>query len=451
MSSWLSLFAERGAVPALFEGDRVLGYGDLARSITEAELYLLERGVGPQSVVILNADFSALGIAALFALIHLRAIILPMTTANDRALATAHLECGSEFFCRTAPELTLERLEKGPAPAPALYGSLRERDAAGLVLFSSGSTGKPKAILHDLDRLVETRIGKVGRSKLSIVLFLLFDHIGGINTLFNSLFSGGRAIVVPERTPEAVCRLIERHRANVLPTSPTFLNLLLLGRFQEHFDLSSLRLITYGTEPMPHELLRRVREAFPRARLLQTFGTSETGIAATASELSNSTFFKIEGGEVAYRVVDGELQLKSNTQFLGYLNDQADRAMTADGWFRTGDLVEETPGGFIRICGRASEVINVGGEKVLPVEVESLLMESPEIADCLVYGEPNALTGQIVCARIVPRRPMTRSELRRHLFEFLAGKVERFKIPSRLEIVAEVARSERFKKRRTLS
>ena len=446
MSSWLSLFEERGDDPAVLENDRSLSYAGLAAAIRARADAFAEQGIGPQSAVVLNADFSEAGITALFALIHLRAIIIPMVHLTSSSLETVRSECGAEFLCRIGPEITIERFDN--PVAPALYDELRRRQGSGLVLLSSGSTGKPKAILHDLDRLVEAKTGKSAKRRLSIVLFLLFDHIGGINTLLNSLFSGGRAIVVPERTPEAVCQLIERHQANVLPASPTFLNLILMGRFHEQFDLRSLRLITYGTEPMPEELLRRVREAFPRVRLLQTFGTSETGIATTTSELSSSTFFKIEGGDVTYRIVDGELQLKSNTQFLGYLNHQAD-ALTEDGWFRTGDLVEEKENGFIRIRGRSREVINVGGEKVLPVEVESLLLQSPKIADCVVYGEANAITGQIVCANIVPREPMTTSELRRHLFEFLSSRVDRFKIPSRIKIVEELEHSDRFKKRRT--
>jgi acyl-CoA synthetase (AMP-forming)/AMP-acid ligase II len=446
MSAWLSVIEDRGDEPAVLEGDSVLSYRGLAESIRATADRFAGQGIGPQSVVVLNADFSIAGISALFALIHLRSIIVPMVNVTSSSFEAARSECGAELLCRVAPELTVERLE-GERPAPALYAELRKRNASGLVLLSSGSTGKPKAILHDLDRLVEAKAGRSAKRRLSIILFLLFDHIGGINTLLNSLFSGGKAIVVPERTPEAVCRLIERHRANVLPASPTFLNLILIGGFHQQLDLSSLRLITYGTEPMPEELLRRVREAFPRVRLLQTFGTSETGIATTASELSSSTFFKIEGGDVSYRIVDGELQLKSSTQFLGYLNHQDD-AITEDGWFRTGDLVEEKENGFIRIRGRSKEMINVGGEKVLPVEVESLLLESPKIADCVVYGERNAITGQMVCADVVVREEMTRSDLRKHIYELLGGRVDRFKIPSKINIVDEVARSDRFKKRR---
>ncbi len=443
---WLEMFSQRGETAAIFENDQVMDYKGLAEAIRITAEQLAKHGVVQQSVVILNTDFSIAGIAAFFALIHLRAIIIPMVAVTDSSFDTARLQCGAEFLCRVSPELTIATIEKGAQPE--LYQTLRSREASGLVLLSSGSTGTSKAILHDLDGLMAEQKVKAVRRRLTIILLLLFDHIGGINTLVNSLFSGGVAIIASERSPEAVCRLVERHQVRVLPASPTFLNLILMARFHELFDLSSLRLITYGTEPMPEELLRRVRDAFPHARLLQTFGTSETGIAATSSASSGSTFFKIEGGNVSHRIVNEELQLKSTTQFLGYLNHHED-ALTEDGWFRTGDLVEEAGAGFIRIRGRAKEVINVAGEKILPVELETLLLQSPMIADCVVYGELNAMTGHIVCADIVPRDPTTtRAEIRKHLYDFLAGRVEKFKIPSRLNIVEEVARSDRFKKSR---
>ena len=99
-------------------------------------------------------------------------------------------------------------------------------------------------------------------------------------------------------------------------------------------------------------------------------------------------------------IVNGELWLRSKTQILGYLN-YSEESFTKDGWFKTGDLVEETEGGYFRIVGRANEMINVGGQKVLPGEVESVLLEMPQLADCIVYGETNFITVQIVVANIV--------------------------------------------------
>jgi acyl-coenzyme A synthetase/AMP-(fatty) acid ligase len=277
----------------------------------------------------------------------------------------------------------------------------------------------------------------------------MFDHIGGLNSLLSTLLVGGTAVLPGQRVPEEICELIERYRIRVLPASPTFLNLILMGGYHRTHDLSCLRLITYGTEPMSEELLKRVNRDFPGVRLLQTFGTSETGVATTTSESSSSTYFKISDSSVEYRIIDGELQLRSRTQFLGYLN-YADDSLTEDRWFRTGDLVEESADGYLRIRGRAKEVINVGGEKLLPLELETVLLASPLVEDCVVYGRPNAITGQTVCVDVKPRGELTRAVVRRHVVEFLTGKVEAFKIPLRISVVDSIGMSDRLKKVRSL-
>jgi acyl-CoA synthetase (AMP-forming)/AMP-acid ligase II len=442
---------ELGARTAVVDGDVPYSYRDLADEIRRLGQTLESHRVRPHDVVVLNGDFSFLSIAALLALYLNRNILVPLVSLTETTLATVIETCSPQHIVRVDERVQIESMDGAASAAGGAYGRLIADGASGLVLLSSGSTGTPKAILHNLDSLVEEKFGKrarAGGKPASILMFLLFDHIGGINSLLGALRVGGTAILPRRRTPDEICALIEKHGIRLLPTSPTFLNLLLIAGCHEQYDLSSLRLITYGTEPMPDELLKRVNAAFPRARLLQTFGTSETGISTTVSESSRSTYFKITDENVQYRIVDGELQLKSNTQFLGYLNYPSD-CLTEDSWFRTGDLVEENGDGFIRIKGRAKELINVGGEKVLPLELESILLSSPLIEDCVVYGKPNSITGQSVCADIKPRGEMTRAQLRKHVAVFLSDKVDQFKIPSKVNLVDAVTVSERFKKKRT--
>ncbi|WP_437775061.1 long-chain fatty acid--CoA ligase [Sorangium sp. So ce1097] len=444
----LSKLREHGDRPAVIQDGRELTYAELAQAVTDRLAELPGRGVRPHEVVVLRGDFSFDAVAMLLALYCNRNVIAPIVTLSELARAALDESCAPDHVIDCGDAITHARAERASEGARSpLLTSLRGEGAAGLVLLSSGSTGKPKAILHNLDRIVEAKLDKRGKGKLSIVLFLLFDHVGGINTLLNTLFVGSASVVLRERTPEEVCSLIERYKVRVLPTTPTFLNLILMGGFAERHDLSSLKLITYGTEPMPESLLARVRDAFPTAKLLQTFGTSETGISSTVSASSQSTYFKIEDAQFDHRIVDGELQLRSRTQFLGYLNQQANN-VTDDGWFKTGDLVEAGEGGFLRVKGRATEVINVGGEKVLPLEVESLLLTSSVIEDCVVYGEPNAITGQHVCVDVKVRGAMSKADVRAHIQEFLGSKIDAFKIPSRIKLVDAVARSERFKKKR---
>ena len=452
----LGRLGDLGDRTAVVEGDTRYSYRDLASGIERLALTLTSRDVRPHDVVILNGDFSFLSIATLLALYLNRNIVVPVVTLAEATLATVTQACSPQHLVRVGDDLTIEGIAAAPPSAPAQsappagYGRLADEGASGLILLSSGSTAAPKAILHNLDSIVEAKLGKQARTgarSSNILMFLLFDHIGGLNSLLGALRIGATAIVPKQRTPDEICALIEKHEIRLLPTSPTFLNLVLIGNYHREYDLSSLRLITYGTEPMPEELLKRINTAFPRARLLQTFGTSETGISTTTSESSRSTYFKIADDKVRYRIVDGELQLKSDTQFLGYLNYPND-SLTDDSWFRTGDLVEESTDGYIKIKGRAKEIINVGGEKVLPLELESILLGSPLIDDCVVYGKPNSITGQSVCVDIKPHEEMTRAQLRKHVVDFLSGKVEAFKIPSKVNLIDSVTVSDRFKKRR---
>lgn len=443
---------ELGDRAAVVEGDTSRSYRDLADAIRRLTGMLASRQVRAHDAVILNADFSFLSIAALLALYLNRNVVIPVVTLTDATLGTVMDSCSPRHLIRVDGEPRIEAVTGASPAAPGPYDSLIRDGASGLVLLSSGSTGTPKAILHNLDSIIDEKLGKrarTARKPASILVFLLFDHIGGINSLLGVLRLAGTAIVPGCRTPDEICALIEKHQIRLLPTSPTFLNFILIGNYHEQFDLSSLRLITYGTEPMPDGLLSRVNAAFPKARLLQTFGTSETGISTTTSESSRSTYFKIADENASYRIVDGELQLKSSTQFLGYLNHPND-SLTDDAWFRTGDLVEENADGFIKIKGRSQEVINVGGEKVLPLELESILLSSPLIDDCLVYGKPNSITGQSVCADIKPHGDMTRAALRRHVVELLTGRVDQFKIPSKINLVDAATVSERFKKKRIM-
>ena len=200
---------------------------------------------------------------------------------------------------------------------------------------------------------------------------------------------------------------------------------------------------------MPQSLLQRIKETFPKTKLIQTFGTSETGISQTTSRSSTSTLIKFDDPNTEYKIVDGELWLRSKSQILGYLNHEMSR-FTEDGWFKTGDLLEpatqEEGEGFFRIVGRKQEIINVGGEKVTPSEVESTLLEMPEIDDCLVYAESNAITGQIVAAEIVLKSDYDPKTIKRSIKSFCRSRLSNYKIPVKIYLQNKTNISNRFKK-----
>jgi acyl-CoA synthetase (AMP-forming)/AMP-acid ligase II len=437
-----------GDKPFLHFGDRTHTYSELRLEIELQRNRLTRARVSAGEVVALLSDYSFSAIALFLALYEFRTVVVPITS-------TVRIEIEERLGL-----LCIDRIIRDPsanAPVEAGGGAelheilrrLQEARRSGLVLFSSGSTGKPKAMVHDLDRLVDSYSARKSRD-LTMMVVLMFDHIGGLNTLLTALASGATLVIPESRDPERVAELVARHRVAILPASPTFLNLLLLSGAPERFDLSSLKFITYGTEPMPESLLGRLRLAFPRTRFLQTFGTSETGISQTTSLSSSSTLLRLDDPNIEHRVVNGELWLRSRTQILGYLNHSME-SFTTDGWFKTGDLVETAENGYLRIRGRVKEIINVGGQKVLPAEIESVLLEMPEIEDCVVFGELNPITGQVVCAKVILKHGISSGPIRQAVRTFCRGRLDSYKIPVKVAVSDVPLFGARFKKQRIVS
>ena len=404
---------------------------------------LKAEGVGAGSVVILKGDYSPRNVSLLLALIDLKAIIAPLLPMS--------LAKTPELLELVNPSLQIDGAGDGDpafagrrqAEIHPLIRVLQQRGGPGLILFTSGSTGKPKGVVHDFGRLLQKF--QKPRAALRTLNFLLFDHWGGLNTLLHCL-SNNSAVVLPEnRTPEHICKLLEQHRVELLPASPTFLNLLLLSKAYEGRDLSCLRLITYGSEPMPSTTLAALRNVFPNVELRQTYGLIELGVLRAKSMSSDSLFVKVGGEGYDLRVVEGILQIKADAAMLGYLN--APSPFTDDGYFITGDRVEQD-GEYLRFLGRDSELINVGGQKVFPAEVEAVLLQCELVGEAVVYGQPNPITGKIVCADVHLRAPHDESDARRVIRKFCAQKLEPFKVPVKVRFVEGGLTSDRMKRLR---
>lgn len=451
MSKWLlQRFYDYGERDFLAQGDACYTYSKLIDSIREYSSYFAGQGIQTGDVVTLEADYSLPAIAALLALFELKAVVAPIAAVSESELKERRSAASARWnICLGKIDPTPKLLKSWePEKKHPLIQKLTYTNRAGLILFSSGSTGKPKAMVHDADQLLGAFEKKQSR-KRRILVFLLFDHIGGLNTLFHALASGACIIVPHSRDPNDIGVSIQQHQVNLLPASPTFLNLFLLSGAHQRFDLSSLRFITYGTEPMPQSLLLRLKTAFPKVSFIQTFGTSETGIAQTVGKSSQNTGLRIVDPKTEHKVVNGELWLRSKTQALGYLNHDMSR-FTKDGWFKTGDVVEESEDGFFTIKGRSIDVMNVGGEKVVPLEIETVLLEIPEVADCLVYGETSPITGQIVVAKVFLSTNTVKSpkELRRKIKQYCRKKLSPYKVPARITFEQRINVTDRYKKNR---
>jgi acyl-coenzyme A synthetase/AMP-(fatty) acid ligase len=440
---WLfEKFQDLGDTTAIVWKDRSVTYAELDAEVAKHLTRLEADGVPECSVVALEADFQPEAVAALLALIERGAVIVPLTSTVEASKPRFRTIAEVEWVVEVDDRGVRSRPTGTTAQHPLLLG-LKEQAHPGLVLFSSGSTGEPKGALHDFVPLLEKF--QTPRPARRTMAFLLFDHIGGINTLLHTLSNGGTLVVLHDRAPEVVCQAIETNRVELLPTSPTFINLLLVSGAHQRYDLSSLQLLTYGTEPMSEGTLRRIHEALPDVQLQQTYGLSELGILRSKSKSSDSLWVKIGGEGFETRVVDGLLEIKARSAMLGYLN--AASPFTDDGWFKTGDRVE-VDGDYYRILGRISEVINVGGNKVDPVEVEDALLQLDGVQDAVVFGEPHDLLGRIVVARVRLAEEEDAAAFRSRMRTGLAATLPRYKIPQKVLLTTEALHGERFKRMR---
>ena len=410
--------------PAVFFKGREFTYRDYVALIEGWSTRLKDAGIGQGSVVAVRGEFAPNAMALIWALAACGASVAPLTTA------TAHQE--AEFLAIAGAEVLIV-FEDGelvgisrlaPEEQNPLVASFIASKRPGLIVFTSGSTGKPKGILHDLERV--TRKFMKMRPSWRTVMFLMFDHFGGMNTFLSSAAYGGVAVCLSSRAPDAVCRAIEDGKATLLPTTPTFLNLLLTSGAHRQRDLSSVNLITYGTEVMSPGTLERVCKAFPNAEVKQTYGLSELGVLRSKSEGNDSTWVRIGGDGFEVDIRENILWIRSEANMIGYLN--APSPFDENGWFCTGDAVE-VRGEYMRILGRKSELINVGGQKVYPAEIEEVLLKAPNVLEASVFAVPHLVLGKVAHAKITLDEPEDASTMSERLRKHCLQSLERFKVP----------------------
>jgi acyl-CoA synthetase (AMP-forming)/AMP-acid ligase II len=384
-------------------------------------------------VVALIGDFDPQSILTLLQLIDKNVILVPLTVDT---------KAQHEYFFESAlVDVVIENEEVKPIThiiKHKFIEYLRLKEHAGLVLFSTGTTGRPKAILHDLTLFMQRF--ETPRPTLKTINFLLFDHIGGLNTLLHTLFNKGTVVAPKSRSVEDILATCAEHEIEVLPTTPTFLRMMLMSGLIPGSVPKSLRIITYGTERMDQPTLDALCELLPNIEFRQTFGMSELGIVRVKSESRDSLFMKVGGEGVETRVVDNILEIRSQTRMLGYLN--ADSPFDREGWYNTKDIVEERDG-YYKVTGRSSEVINVGGLKFMASEVERVALQYENVALVKAEAKLNPITGQHVELTV---QSSTNNEVdKAGLKTFLTEQLPNHMMPKRIKF-ASVSVGHRLKR-----
>jgi acyl-coenzyme A synthetase/AMP-(fatty) acid ligase len=378
-------------------------------------------------VVALIGDFDPKTIVTLLHLIDKGVILVPLTEETrsqhnyffESAFVDVIIEGDSILRCE-------HQRQHG------LIQKLRSEKHAGLILFSTGTTGRPKAILHDLTLFLQRF--ETSRPTLRTLNFLLFDHIGGLNTLLHTLFNKGTIIAPDSRAVEDILHICQKYQVEVLPTTPTFLRMMLISGLIPDKLPKSLRIITYGTERMDQPTLDELCRLLPDIDFRQTFGMSELGIVRVKSEARDSLYMQIGGEGVETKVIDGVLEIRSQTRMLGYLN--ADSPFDEDGWYNTKDIVNEK-NGFYQVTGRTTEVINVGGLKFMASEVEhvALMFDGVELAKAVCKHNP--ITGQHVELelQLIDGKKLNQVELKNYFKESLPSHMTPRRIKVREKMV----------------
>ncbi len=434
----LESLATRGDRDCLYNAGRWHSYSELFDRVTSWRQRLAAAVSEPGTVIGFQADYSIDSIAIILAAWANRLILVlvPRGVHPDSYLADSFAGLNLVVSPSGTPTWMGQRSEVTHPQLEHLKGA----GVAGVVIFTSGSSGKPKAALHSVERFLR-KFDRPGRARRTVA-FLQLDHVAGIDTLLYTLAAGGALVLPADRDPATICAVIEASRAQVLSTSPSFLRLLWASGDAAGRDLSSLEIVTYGSEPMDAATLARINALLPGVRISQKYGTTETGAPRTVSQSSDSLWVRIQGEGVETQIRNGILWVRSESQFLGYLN--APDPFDAEGWYCTGDLVEER-GDWIHIRGRESDLINVGGEKVSPLEVEQVILELDEIVSVAVCGTPSTLLGQVVTALVVLRQGVdaakAESLVRRHCRKRLA----RHMVPVTVDVTTGPLSSDRQK------
>lgn len=309
-----------------------------------------------------------------------------------------------------------------------------------VVIFTSGTTAKPKGSRYRWGDLLAQVRRREDQHQTRWILLYQLNHFAGFQVLSHVMGNSGSLVIPHGRTADVIHSLMKEWNVTHASGTPTFWRLF-CGHVRE--TIPSIRQVTLGGEASTDDLLARLRNVFPEAVISQVYATTELGSCFSVNDGRAgfpATLLNNNDREVQLRIVDGELQVKPRYGMKSYTQklDGPQELPSDDGWKSTGDVVEVV-GDRVLFRGRTSETINVGGVKVHPLAVESVIAAVEGVLATRVYGQPNPISGALVVAEIVLAPSADRACIEPQIREACRMQLTRYQQPRLIHFVDELA------------
>ncbi len=342
--------------------------------------------------------------------------------------------------------------------APALDGIRVGPDDAAAMLYTSGTTGEPKGCLlshgniYYKCRVYQDLHGWTARDRylVPVPYFHIFGAMGGVAA---NCLAGSTQVVMDVFDPAEAMRLIETERVTIFSGVPTMFITMLGHPSFGRFDLRSLRTGSIGAAPVPVEIMRRILDSDHGLGMdaLVVYGLTEATGGTHWTRPGDPIDKRVSTvglrtPEIEDRIVDavtgaplgpgeeGEVCIAGPTLMLGYYKNPAATAeKVRDGWLHTGDMGVKDSDGYVRITGRLTDMIIVGGFNTYPAEIENFFLRHPKVLDVSIVGVPDPVMGEAVMAFVIPKAGETLTE--EDIAAFARGRIANFKAPKYVEIV----------------
>jgi benzoate-CoA ligase family protein len=470
----------RGDRPALLTDHGTRTYRDVQTLANRFGHLLRSAGVEPEQRVIIALPDGPEFVAALFGTLKVGAVVVMVNPqlaveaieyfyAYTRAtVALVHRHTAPAFQAARAAGPLLKQIivvgESGTTRAiegapPELETFPSHRDDAAIWLFSGGTTGKPKAVVQSHASFANTTLcygqGVLGLTERDVTLAvpkLFFGYATGSNLFFPFSVGAATALFPEKCTAETLFEKIKKFRPTVLINVPTMVNQMVAHPDAAQQDFSSLRLATSAGEALPVELYERWKKTFG-VELLDGLGTAEMWhifISNRPGAVKPGTLGTVVPG-FEVRVRDdldhdlpddevGMLWVKGDSRAIGYWQQMdKTRAAFRGEWYVSGDLVRRDGDGYFTYCGRADELLKVGGKWLAPQEVESCLLQHPLVREVAVVGieDANGLTKPQAFVVATEQRPGLAEELQ----AFARERLEPYKAPRTVSFLDSLPRT----------